>query len=170
MAIHSTMMGNLGRDPELINTRSGTPLLKFALATRDGWGERERTMWVSVAVFGKRGEGLAKVLRKGDRVVVSGTLTLDEYKDRDGNDKQALALNASQVELAGGGEGRQESRGGGGRDNGRGDDRGRGGYGNDRGGRGGYDDERGGSGGRDNDRGGGYDSRREPPPNDDIPF
>ena len=70
------LLGNLGADPELRVTPGGQAVLKLRLATTETYLDRnntrqERTEWHSVTVWGKRGEALAKFLKKGERLFVS---------------------------------------------------------------------------------------------------
>jgi single-strand DNA-binding protein len=176
-----TFIGNLGADPELRGDGGDRSVLKMRIAVTNSWIDRddkkqERTEWVSIAVFGRRGEGLAKILSKGDRVCVVGRMQTSEY-EKDGEKRYSTEIVANDVVLCGGGKGRDDGERGGdrresrsdnrGSDRGR-DDRGRGG-GNDRGndrkapsnGYGGGSRQ---SRGRDDDFGG------FPAGDDDIPF
>lgn len=80
-----TLFGNLGADPELKLTAKG-PLLKMRLATEQSWRNKEtnakekRTEWHSLTLFGSRAEALAKFLRKGTRLMVTGHLRTDSYE------------------------------------------------------------------------------------------
>ena len=102
------LLGNLGADPELRFTQSGQAVLNIRLATTEGWfnkekNEREeRTEWHTVTVWGKRAEGLAKILKKGDRIFVEGGLRGSSY-EKDGVKHYKTEINATEVILAGGG-------------------------------------------------------------------
>ena len=68
-----TVVGNLTADPELRYTQGGQAVLNVRLATDESYvnkdGERQdRTEWHSVIIWGKRGEGLNKVLSKGKQI------------------------------------------------------------------------------------------------------
>ena len=100
MAIHSTFGGRLGRDPEIMETKGGA-LLKLSVAT-DRWDGRAKervTQWVRVAWFGKRAEGLGRLLAKGSYVIVTGRIYTDSWEDRDGNTRTDLYCDASDIEL-----------------------------------------------------------------------
>ncbi|MFW5966485.1 MAG: single-stranded DNA-binding protein, partial [Persicimonas sp.] len=69
------IVGNLGADPEVRYTQSGTPVANMRIATNERWtdksGERqERTEWHRVVVFGKTAENCEKYLSKGRQVYV----------------------------------------------------------------------------------------------------
>lgn len=105
-------VGNLGADPEARMSNSAMMVLKLRLAVgerrKQGDGWVEHTEWVSVTCFGKRAEGLAKILSKGDRVCVVGKMRTSSYDDREGNKRYRTEIVADDVVLCGG-------RGGGGR-------------------------------------------------------
>ncbi len=104
-----TLLGNLGADPELKSTQSGTSILKLRLATSERYVDRdgqrqERTEWHSITIWGKRGEALHRYLSKGSRILVEGSIRTSNYEDRDGNKRYRTEIVASNVVFAGGGE------------------------------------------------------------------
>lgn len=97
--------GRVGNDPEIkFVTQEQLPLATFNLAytprSRKGneWIDGE-TMWFRVAVFGKKAEAIADAIKKGDEVLVIGTLKQSTFKGRDGAEKTALEINAAEVGL-----------------------------------------------------------------------
>ena len=95
--------GNLGRDAEMRQTQSGTPICSFSVAVKSGYGDREKTDWVNCALFGKRAGKLAQYLTKGTQVAITGELTLNEYTNKDGLSKASLQVNVGDITLMGGG-------------------------------------------------------------------
>lgn len=96
-----TFSGNLGRDAEVKNLGSGT-VCNFAVAVKSGYGDKEKTEWISCAMWGKRAEGgLPQYLKKGQTVVVSGELSTREYQNSDGITKTVLEVRVNDVTLAG---------------------------------------------------------------------
>ena len=77
------LIGNTGRDPEIRATSSGTRVANLSLATTDGWGDREKTNWHRLVVFGKLVDVVEQYVKKGDRIYVSGRMEYDSY-ERDG--------------------------------------------------------------------------------------
>ncbi len=77
------IVGNLGKDPEMRYTPSGTPVTSLSVATNrkytgsDGQVVKETT-WFRVSVFGKSAESSAQFLKKGSSVLVEGRLTPDK--------------------------------------------------------------------------------------------
>ena len=115
------LIGNLGQDPELRFTQSQMGVLQLRMATTEVYFDsttkekKERTEWHTVVVWGKRGEGLNKVLSKGSRICVEGRLQTRSWEDKQGNKRYSTEINAQNVLLLGGrGEGRGEGGGGGG--------------------------------------------------------
>ena len=150
------LLGNLGADPELRMTSGGQAVLKLRVATSETYLDRnrtrqERTEWHSVVIWGRRAEALGKILSKGSRLFVEGSLRTSSYDDKEGHKRYKTEIVASNVILSG--------RGGGG------------------GGGGGLDSYEGGDSSRGSDSpGGDYESRGSggygdaPPDDDDIPF
>lgn len=108
------LLGNLGADPELKVTQGGQSVLKLRMATTESYlkdNERqERTEWHSVTVWGKRGEGLSKILNKGDRIMVEGGIRTSTY-EKDGEKRYRTEVVATNVYLCGNGKGKTEDGG-----------------------------------------------------------
>ncbi len=99
------LIGNLGADPELRMTQGGQAVLRLRLATTETYldankARQERTEWHSVTVWGKRGEGLAKLLKKGERIYIEGGLRTSSY-EKDGEKRYRTEVTASNVLLMG---------------------------------------------------------------------
>jgi single-strand DNA-binding protein len=81
-----TLIGNLGRDPELFQTPSGRAVARLSIATNEVWmkdGERQRrTEWHRVVVWGPRAERTTQ-LRKGTPVYVEGRLRTRTFTNAD---------------------------------------------------------------------------------------
>jgi single-strand DNA-binding protein len=111
------IVGNLGRDPDLRFTPSGTPVCSLSVATnrkytgKDGEQVKETT-WFRVSVFGKQAEACAQYLHKGSAVLVEGRLTPDAntggprvYDRKDGTSGASFEVFAQTVRFLGGGNG-----------------------------------------------------------------
>ncbi len=137
------LVGNLGADPEMKYTASGTPLCKFRLATtevfkdRDG-NQQERTEWHRITAWGKLAEICGQYLSKGRQVYVEGSLRTTSWDDQSGNKRFMTEVVARDVQFLSGGGGASSG----------------GGYG----------------GGAPAGGGGGDFGGPPPPPDDDIPF
>ena len=94
--------GTVGRDAEVRATPSGQSVLNVTVANNVGFGDRQQTLWVRVALWGRRAEGqLQNYLKKGQQVFVSGELTQREYQANDGTTKTSLEVNATIIDLVG---------------------------------------------------------------------
>lgn len=77
--------GNLVRDMEVRQTKGGTDVGEFTIANNIGYGENQKTTFVKCTLFGTRVEALQKYLLKGARVLIEGTLDINNVEDKDGN-------------------------------------------------------------------------------------
>ncbi len=106
-----TLAGNTGRDAEYKQTQGGAELCRFTVAAETGFGERKVTTWVDVTRWGKGAEGLARILRKGSKVAVTGELSLREHDGK--TYVQCRADNVAVLGTPQGGQQRQERDSGG---------------------------------------------------------
>jgi single-strand DNA-binding protein len=94
--------GNIGKDPDLRFTQSGTAKLTFSVASKsrrkvDGeW--QDETEWHNVLVWGKRAEGLGKFLAKGMFVVIQGELHTSSW-EKDGVKRYRTEIWANEVDV-----------------------------------------------------------------------
>ena len=104
MSINSVnIVGNIGRDPELRSTTSGSHLLTFSVAVndrvKDASGEwTDYCNWVDVVVFGNRAEPLSNILTKGMKVAVNGKLRYSSW-ERDGKTRSKLEVIANDIDI-----------------------------------------------------------------------
>jgi single-strand DNA-binding protein len=96
-----TIIGSVGRDAEA-KQAGGTAILEFSVAVNSWAKSGETTAWYRVSMFGQRGEKLCSMIRKGDRIGVSGRLVPREYQGRGGESKMSLDLRADSITLLGG--------------------------------------------------------------------
>ena len=100
------LVGNLGRDPEVRYTPTGTAVANFTMATTDRWtdpgGEKkERTEWHRIVVWGKQAEIAGEYLKKGRQVYVEGSLQTREWTDREGNKRYTTEIRAQRFQMLG---------------------------------------------------------------------
>lgn len=77
-----TLHGNLGQDPELKTSQGGKSFCNFSIATSDGWGDNKKTNWHRCTAFGKPAEIISKYVKKGDEIVVTGSIDYNEHEDK----------------------------------------------------------------------------------------
>lgn len=97
------IVGYVGREPEMRYTPNGTAVTNFSVATterRKVKGEsQDITTWFRVSLFGQQAETAAKFVKKGDQIGIVGTLSQQEYTDRDGAVRTSLEVRTSQLHL-----------------------------------------------------------------------
>ncbi len=101
------LIGHLGADPELKYLPSGAAVTNFRVAVnrnrKDQNGQViEDTEWFRCVAFDKLGEIAGEYLRKGGQVYVEGRLQSRKYTDRDGIERTAVEVVASDLVLLGG--------------------------------------------------------------------
>jgi single-strand DNA-binding protein len=106
------LIGNLGQDPELRYTQGNTAVMNMRIATTESFLNREnerqeRTEWHTVVLWGKRGEGLQKILTKGNRIFVEGRLQTRSWEDKQGQKRYTTEIVATNVILLGGAAGQR---------------------------------------------------------------
>lgn len=80
-----TLIGRLGKDPELQYTPSGKAVCKFSIATSKKYSDQEKTTWHNIVVWNKLGELCNQYLVKGREVYVEGEIDNRQWTDKDGN-------------------------------------------------------------------------------------
>ena len=117
------LVGNLGADPEIRQTKDGRPIANLSIATSESWkdrntGERrDKTEWHRVVIFS---EGLAKIaqnyLKKGAKVYIEGQLQTRKWQDQNGQDRystevvlQGFNATLTMLDSRGGGGGGMQS-------------------------------------------------------------
>lgn len=102
------IVGNLGREPELRYTPQGSAVCSFSMATnekrKDKAGEmQDVTTWFRVTLWNKQAENASKYLNKGSAVYIEGRLRIEEWTDRDGNNRYTLEVQGSEMHFLSGG-------------------------------------------------------------------
>ena len=82
-----TLIGNVGRDPDIQETKGGTKVAHFSIATnrriQSGSDEEARTDWHRLTLWSKQAQFAEDYIRTGDRIYIEGRLEYDSY-ERDG--------------------------------------------------------------------------------------
>lgn len=101
------LVGNLGQDPELRYTGSGTAVCNLRLATNESYknsdGETvEKTEWHSIVTWGRLAEICNEYLNKGSQVYFEGSLQTRSYEDKDGNTRYVTEVKAREMMMLSG--------------------------------------------------------------------
>jgi single-strand DNA-binding protein len=109
------LVGNLGKDPEVKYTSSGTPVAKFSLATNEGYKDKsgqwqDRTEWHNIVAWQRLAEIVGEYVKKGSKVYIEGRLQTSSWDDKEtGQKKYKTEIIANDlVLLSGRGEGDSE--------------------------------------------------------------
>jgi single-strand DNA-binding protein len=112
------LVGNLGKDPEIKYTPSGTPVAKFSLATneryKDKGGEwQDRTEWHNIVAWQRLAEIIGEYVKKGSKLYIEGRLQTSSWEDKQSGEKKYRTEIVAQdiVLLSGRGEGGGDSEG-----------------------------------------------------------
>ncbi len=102
-----TIVGNLGKDPEMRSFPSGDQVANVTIATTDKWKDKqsgemkEATEWHRVTFNGRLAEIVGQYLRKGSQVYVEGSLRTRKWTDKDGVEKYSTEIRADQMQMLG---------------------------------------------------------------------
>lgn len=94
---HITIAGNVSQEPELRVTPSGMNVLTFNVADSHGKDDKKKTTFHSITVFGQLAENVAASIKKGDTVLVSGRVEVDEFTKKDGSKGKSIKVVADEV-------------------------------------------------------------------------
>jgi len=92
-----TVIGNIGKDPELRYTQNGKAVVTFGVADTRGKDDNKETQWHNVVCFEQQAENVVAQLTKGSRVVVMGRLNKSSFVGKDGTKKEKVEIVADDV-------------------------------------------------------------------------
>lgn len=101
------LVGNLGADPDVRYSASGSAVTRINVATTDAWRDKqsgeqqERTEWHRVVFFGRLAEIAAEYLRKGQQVYIEGSLRTSSY-EKEGQKHYSTDIIANEMQMLGG--------------------------------------------------------------------
>jgi|TARA_B000000565_G_C23459250_1_gene251339 single-strand DNA-binding protein len=99
------IIGNLGQDPEIKYTQSGSPVANLSVATSERWKDKntgeqkEQTEWHRVVVFGRLAEIAEQYLKKGSKIFIEGKIQTRDWEDADGNKKYTTEVVAREMTM-----------------------------------------------------------------------
>ncbi|MEQ1596390.1 MAG: single-stranded DNA-binding protein [Casimicrobium sp.] len=102
-----TLIGNLGRDPEMRYLPSGEAVATFSVATTEQWkdkqgGKQERTDWHRIEFIGRTAEVCGEYLKKGAPVYIEGRIQYDKWTDKEGVEKTMPKIRGDRMQMLGG--------------------------------------------------------------------
>ncbi len=112
-----SIIGNVGRDPELRMTAGGRPVCDFSVAVNrvsGSGGERsEQTDWYRVSCWGKQAETAQQIVQKGQQIYVDGRFSPREWTTKEGEKRTSLDISCNDFQLLGSRRDREGGMGGG---------------------------------------------------------
>ena len=101
------LVGNVGRDPEIRSTQSGTQVANFSLATnerrKDANGEwTDHTEWHKLVVWGRMVGVVEQYVQKGRQLYIEGVLRTRDWEQKDGQKRQSTEIHVRELKLLGG--------------------------------------------------------------------
>ena len=100
------LIGHLGADPELRQTKSGTAVATFNVATTERYNDRtgerqERTEWHRIVVWARLAEICNQYLTKGKQVYIEGRIQTRQWEDQSGNKRYTTEIVANNMTMLG---------------------------------------------------------------------
>ena len=101
-----TLIGFLGKDPELRFTPGGDAVCNASLATSEKWKDKqgqkqERTEWHRLVIWGKRGEAFGNYCKKGTAIGLEGKIKYGQYVDKEGITRYTMDIEVTDWEFVG---------------------------------------------------------------------
>ena len=99
------IIGNLGQDPEIKYTQSGSPVANLSVATSERWkdkstgDQKEKTEWHRVVVFGRLAEIAEQYLKKGSKVFIEGKIQTRDWEDSEGRKRYTTEVVAREMTM-----------------------------------------------------------------------
>tara|TARA_B100001123_G_C14889059_1_gene859117 strand:+ start:42 stop:494 length:453 start_codon:yes stop_codon:yes gene_type:complete len=101
------LIGNLGNDPDIRYTASGSAVANISLATAESWRDKatgeqqERTEWHKIVFFGRLAEIVGEYLKKGSQIYIEGRLQTRKWEDKEGKDRWTTEIVANEMQMLG---------------------------------------------------------------------
>ena len=96
--------GNITKDAELRYTANDKAYSKFSIANNEGYGDNKKTNFFNCTLWGKSAENISRFLTKGQKVLITGKVEINDYKDKEGVERKIIDINVDSfggVELLG---------------------------------------------------------------------
>lgn len=99
-----TLIGHLGKDPEVRRLDNGAVVAKFSLATNESYKDKngnwqDQTEWHDVVAWRYLAEKAERDFKKGKLVYIEGKLTTRKWEDKDGNNRYTTEVVARVANL-----------------------------------------------------------------------
>jgi single-strand DNA-binding protein len=111
-----TLLGNLGQDPEMRYTASGSAVANISVATSEKWKDKQtgedvvKTEWHKVVFFGKLAEIVGQYLKKGSSIYLEGKLQTRKWQDSNNQDRYTTEIVANEMQMLGKSDGQSQGQ------------------------------------------------------------
>ena len=102
MTIFITVLGNLGKDPEMFTSNQGNQYCQFSIAGRSTKKDEQgqyQSEWFRISVFGNYSNTCMQALKKGSKVMVMGDFSVDRWIDKNGSPAVTFNIKADKVQF-----------------------------------------------------------------------
>ena len=101
-----SIIGHVGKDPEVRYTADGTGVASFSVACGEKWKDgsgslKEHTEWFNVTAWGKLADIVKQYVAKGRQIFVSGRMRTETWTDKDGVERRTPKVRAEKIVLLG---------------------------------------------------------------------
>lgn len=99
------IVGNVGQDPELRYSASGSAISSLSVATSESWKDKEtgrqqeKTDWHRVVFFNRLAEVVGEYVKKGSKIYIEGKLQTRKWQDQSGADRYTTEIVASELQM-----------------------------------------------------------------------
>lgn len=93
------VIGNVGGDPEMKESKGGLEICKFSIAVNHKRGDNEHTEWFNATAFGKLAVNVNRFVKKGNKIYAEGRLQTRKFEGDDGEMKYFTDFLVNEVEF-----------------------------------------------------------------------
>jgi single-strand DNA-binding protein len=91
------IVGNLGKDPEIKQTKGGEDYARFSVCVSEKYGDTKTAHWFDCVAFRKTAELVGKYLKKGSKVFLEGNPELKQWESKDGKAFAAISVVVNKI-------------------------------------------------------------------------
>jgi|TARA_Y100000034_G_scaffold91628_1_gene110581 single-strand DNA-binding protein len=96
------LVGHVGKEPEIRETKAGDTVATFSLATNSGYGDKKTTDWHRIVFFGKTADVVRDYVTKGKQLYVEGRISNRSYDDKSGIKRYVTEITGYSMQMLGG--------------------------------------------------------------------
>jgi len=98
------LIGNVGKEPEIIAFENGNKLAKFSIATSETYknasGEKVTdTQWHNITIWGKQAELIEKYVKSGNKIMIEGKIVNRSFETKEGEKRTKTEIVGERIEF-----------------------------------------------------------------------